>query len=245
MFERVWSLRRPTIMKINRILPALLAPLFLFAAMPAHATSEHEYSKGEYAIIRDGLAPNKEMSLASHGDGDGGRDNFHVWLMAEPAHRRIMALDDISSSNNLDTAPDAYHAAWSADSRHVAVSFRSDRHELQLNLYTIESRRPRLVSGPSLFRDVTGRDVDAQDDLRESVAEIEWRGPKRFVLRERRLFLTRDAGFARQLGSYGKETDKSDDGRIFVEFSAEADCMLVSGRRYRIVDLRVGKFRER
>jgi len=99
--------------------------------------------------------------------------------------------------------------------------------------------------GPSLFRDVTSRDVGAQDDLRESDANIEWRGPDRFVLREHRLFLTRDGGFARRLGPYGKETDKTDDGRIFVEFSAEADCMLVSGHRYRIVDLRVGKFRER
>jgi len=99
-------------MKISRILPALFAALLAFAAMPAHATSEHEYAKGEYGIIRDGLAPNKQMSLASHGDGDGGRDNFHVWLMAEPAHRRITALDDVSSSNNLDTGPDAYYAAW-------------------------------------------------------------------------------------------------------------------------------------
>ena len=33
-----------------------------------------------------------------------------------------------------------------------------------------------------------------------------------------------------------------DDGGIFVEFSAEADCVLVPGNRYRIVDLRVGKF---
>ncbi len=132
-----------------------------------------------------------------------------------------------------------------ADSRHVAVSFRGDRHALQLNLYAIEKRRARLVLGPSLFRDVTSRDVGAQDDLRESDANIEWRGPDRFVLREHRLFLTRDGGFARRLGPYGKETDKTDDGRIFVEFSAEADCMLVSGHRYRIVDLRVGKFRER
>jgi hypothetical protein len=232
-------------MKVSCILSALLAALFLFAAMPAHATNEHEYAKGEYAINRDGLAPNKQMSLASHGDGDGGRDNFHVWLMAEPAHRRISALDDISSSNNLDTGPDAYYAAWSPDSRHVAVSFRSDRHELQLNLYAIEKRRSRLVSGPSLFRDVTSRDVGAQDGLRESGANIEWRGPNRFVLKEHRLFLTKDAGFVQRLGSYGRETDKSDDGRVFAEFSAEADCMLIPGNRYRIVDLRVGKFGER
>jgi hypothetical protein len=231
-------------MKSRRVLSAAFGLLLAFAVAPACATDTRDYAKDEYAIIRDGLAPNKRLSLASHGDGDGGSENFHVWLMAEPAHRKIAALDDIGSNNNLDTGPDAYHATWSADSRHVAVFFRSDRHVAELNLYNVERRRARLISGPSLFRDTTGREVGAQDDLRESFAEIEWRGPNRFVLREHRLFLTKDASFARRLGSYGKETDKTDDGRIFVKFSAEADCLLMSADRYRIVDLRVGKFGE-
>jgi hypothetical protein len=244
MFELIRALRRPTIMKTSRILSALLTSLLAFAAAPAGATNEHEYAKGEYAIIRDGLAPNKKMSLAAHGDGDGGHENFHVWLMAEPGHRKIVALDDISSRNNLDTGPDAYRTVWSADSRHVAVSFRSDRHELQLNLYRIENRRAHLVFGPSLFKDVTSRDIGSQDDLRRSGSSVEWRGPVRFVLSEDRLFLTKDPGFARTLGAYGRVKDKTDDGGTFVEFSAEADCMLMPGNRYRIVDLRVGKFGE-
>src|SRR5258708_22481628 len=126
MFELVRALRRQTIMKTRRILSALVTSLLAFAIAPAGATNEHEYAKGEYAIIRHGLAPNEKMSLAAHGDGDGdgGRESFHVWLMAQPAHRKILALDDISSRNNLDTGPDAYRAVWSADSRHVAVSFR-------------------------------------------------------------------------------------------------------------------------
>src|SRR5258707_15537641 len=107
MFELVRALRRQTIMKTRRILSALVTSLLAFAVAPAGATNEHEYAKGEYAIIRDGLAPNKALSLAAHGDGDGGRENFHVWLMAEPAHRRIVALDDINHSNNLDTGPNA------------------------------------------------------------------------------------------------------------------------------------------
>jgi hypothetical protein len=231
-------------MKISCILSVVLTSLLALAAAPAGATNEREYAKGEYAIIRDGLAPDQKMSLAAHGDGDGGHDNFHVWLMAEPGHRKIVTLDDISSSNNLDTGPDAYRAAWSADSRHVAVSFRSDRHELQLNLYRIENRRAHLVFGPSLFRDVTSRDVGRQDDLRRSGSSVEWRGPMRFVLSEHRLFLTSDPGLARMLGRYGKVKDKTDDGSTFVEFSAEADCVLMPGNRYRIVDLRVSKFDE-
>jgi hypothetical protein len=49
---------------------------------------------------------------------------------------------------------------------------------------------------------------------------------------------------ARRLGAYGRETDKTDDGRIFVEFSAEAGGLLMPGNRYRVVDLRAGKFKE-
>lgn len=61
------------------------------------------------------------------------------------------------------------------------------------------------------------------------------------MLTEHRLFMTTDPGFARRLGAYGRVTDRFEEGRLMVEFSAEADCMLMPGNRYRIVDLRVGK----
>src|ERR1700710_1762098 len=121
-------------MKIRRALAALLTAILALAAAPACATDTHDYAHGEYAIIRGGLAPDGQKSLATHGDGEGGADHFHVWLMSEPAHRKIVALDGIGSDNNLDTGPDAYRAVWSADSRHVAVSFRSGRHIAELNL---------------------------------------------------------------------------------------------------------------
>ena len=56
--------------------------------------------------------------------------------------------------------------------------------------------------------------------------------------------MTSDPALARMLGRYGRITDKRDDGSFFVEFSAEADCMVLPGHRYRIVDLRVGEFSE-
>ena len=218
--------------------------LLALAVAPARATDSHDYAKGEYAIIRDGLAPDKLKSLASHGDGEGGSENFHVWLMAEPAHRRIVALADIGSSNHLDTGPGAYYAFWSPDSRRVAVTFRSNRHVVELNLYHVEGRRALPISGPSLFRDVTSRDPGREDDMRRSVPEFAWKSSRRFLLKEHRLFVTSDPGFVRMVGSYGRVTDKLDNGRFFVEFSAEADCVLMPNNRYRIVDLRVGKFGE-
>jgi hypothetical protein len=223
-----------------RILLATFAALLAIA--PAHATDNHQYAKGEYAIIREGLAPNKRLSLASHGEGEFGDTNFHVWLMAEPTHRKIVSLAGIGSDNNLDTGPNAYRAQWSADSRRVAVSFRRERHAIQLNVYNIEARRAHLISGPSLFRDVTSRDIGRQEDVRRSTPEITWAGPNRFKLLERYLIKTSDPGFVPMLGKYGRISSREADGAIFAEFAAEADCEIISGNRYRIVGLRAAEF---
>jgi hypothetical protein len=206
--------------------------------VPAHATSNHGYGTDEYAIIRDGLAPNEQMSLASHGEGELGDGDFHLWMMAEPAHRKIMALPDVSSDNNLDTAPDAYHAFWSKDSHHVAVAFRSSRHEIALNLYAIEGGRAHSLRGPSLFKEVTSRDVGERDDVRQQITGIAWRGANRFVLTEFRSFVVSDPGFLRLLGAYGRVAEKLDGGKLFVQFAAEADCLLLPDHRYRITDIR-------
>lgn len=225
-----------------RAILTVLATFLALATSPVRATDEHTYTRDEYAIIQNGLAPNQRMSLASHGDGDGGRDNFHVWLMAEPSHRRLGRLDDIGSSNNPDTGPHAHRAMWAPDSRHVGVNWRSNRHVLELNLYAAENGRTRLISGPSLFRDVTSRDVGSEENFGYRVSTIEWIGPRRFRLSEHHRFKTGNPGFMRLIGRYGKVKDTFDDGRSMVEFSAEADCVLIPGDRYRIVDLRVGKF---
>ena len=159
-----------------RAVLSVLAAFFAFDLAPARATDEHTYGKDEYAVIRNGLSPDKKMSLASHGNGDGGNENFHVWLMAEPTHRKLMRLPGIGPDGILDTGPNAYHAFWSADSQHVAVTYRRERHVVELNLYEVEGRRARLMSDPSLFKDVTSRETARGDDVRRSVPEFEWKG---------------------------------------------------------------------
>lgn len=220
---------------------ASLAVIACLAASPAGATSEHDYGKTEYLTIRHGRAPNGQLSLASHGPGTNNDDAFHVWLMTEPAHRKIMALDDISGENNLDTDPDAYHAFWSEDSRHVGVAFRSDRHEATLNLYRIENRRARLLVGPSLFKEVTSREVKRDDDLRVFNSIVEWHRGNRFLLREYRSFLADDDRLAKLLGKFGRVSETFPDGRVEIQFMADAECEIVAGDRYRVIDLRPGK----
>jgi len=226
----------------RRIILAALIAFLALGLVPAQATDSHDYAQDEYAIIRDGLAPNKQMSLASHGADENGNGEFHVWLMAEPAHRRLSPLPGIGPEGILDTGPNAYHAYWSADSRYAAVIYRSDRHAAEFNLYRIDGDRARAVSGPSLFKDVTSREPNSDDDVRSSYPVFEWKGAGRFTLKEKRLFLTTDPGFVRKLGRYGRRGDDRGDGGFFVQFAAEADCILISGNRYRIVDLRVGTF---
>jgi hypothetical protein len=218
----------------------VIATCLAAAGVPARATSNHQYAKDEYGIIRDGLAPGKQLSLASHGEGDLGDQDFHVWLMAEPAHRRIAKLD-ASGDNNLDTDPGAYHAFWSKDSRHVGVAFRSSRHEITLNLYRIEDRRAHLIAGPSLFKEVTRREVTDADDLRVRNSIVEWHDGNRFLFREHLSFVAEDDRLAKLLGSYGRVTEKLDGGKLVVEFDADAECELLRGDRTRVIDLKPGK----
>jgi hypothetical protein len=217
---------------------AVVACLVAFA--PARATSEHDYKKNEYLIIRHGLAPGRQLSVASHGAGENNNDAFHVWLMAEPAHRKIATLDNISADNNLDTDPDAYHAFWSQDSRQVGVAFRSSRHEVTLNLYRVENRRAHLLTGPSLFNEVNHRDVGEDDDMRTLNAMVEWRGGNRFVLKEFRSFVAEDDRLARLFGAYGRVAEKLPDGKFFIQFFADAECEVVPGDKYRIVRMQPG-----
>jgi hypothetical protein len=211
------------------------------ALMPARATSEYKYGKDEYVTIRGGLAPNKQFSLASHGGGEDADEGFHVWLMTEPAHRRIVALESISEDNILDSAADAFHALWSQDSRYVGVAHRYSRHEVALDLYRIDGRRADLIASPNLFKEVTGRDVTDDDDLHVNDAIVEWHGGNRFRLREFRSFVVPNDHLLKLLGAYGSVAEKMDGGKLYIEFFANAECELLPGGRVRVIDLKPGK----
>ena len=232
----------------------LIAIIACLAVTAAQATSEYKYGKHEYVIIHDGLAPNGQLSIAAHGAGEDGNEDFHVWLMTEPSHKRLGVLENVSDKDEgvdrpyLDSGPDAYVAVWSRDSRHVAVWFRTNRHMMRLNLYAVDGRRAQLIRGPSLFHEVMGLDVKDDDrdlhDYRRRIFELSWRSTSRFAFSERRLFQTSDPAFAGRLGRYGKQLTSKKVHDFLVEFSAEADCRLMPGLHYRIVDLKVGKFEE-
>lgn len=209
----------------------LLSALFAVAITPARAGATG--TGNEYVLLDQGFAPNKQMSLASHGEDDAGA--VRVWLMAEPTHRRIVSLPGIVETYHGSTP----QAVWSTDSRHVAVVFRSSRNQEEFRLYDIEGRRVRIISGPRLFKEVTSRDVVDGDGAYLRYYAIAWRDSGRFVLKEYQSFdPSADTGLLRSLGAYGRAAKGNLNGNAFVEFAAEADCQLGGDHRYRIVDLR-------
>jgi hypothetical protein len=222
----------------------------LIAAGQAHATAEYDYKPNEYVIVDQGRAPNGKLAIAAHGEGEGGRDNFHLWLMAEPAHRQLAALPQIGSDDILDSAAKAFYARWAPDSRHVAILFRPSRHDIIMVIYAVGARHPRIVSGPSLLDALMrGSPHGLDEDSRLSEwTDISWTSPTIFAIKEHRRYRTTGeptgwlGGFARQ----SRETHTVDAAgkpiyEFWLEFSAEATGELV-GERYRVKDLKPGRF---
>lgn len=118
----------------------------LAVAFNAFATSNYEYKPDEYVVIADGKSPNGDYSIAAHGGGELGYDNFHLYLMDAKTGKKIGPLEEVKDT--LDTGAEAFSAKWSADSKEVAISYRVDRHEMVTIRYRIENRRAHRLSGP-------------------------------------------------------------------------------------------------
>jgi hypothetical protein len=228
---------------------ALVAGMVLACtAGPADATATRAYDKADYPVIDGGEAPNKRLALAAHGNGELGNEGFHLYLMAEPGHRRLAKLDSIDSNNTLDWAPDAFHALWAADSGHVAIFFRSSRHELTMLIYAVRNGRGHLVGGPALLDQMMkGAALSARDfRLREDVTELTWLDATRFTLKERGVVSFEKADLAAKLGAFGKAQQDAGGGNAtdttFVEFSVEAAGELAAGDNYRVRGLKPGAF---
>jgi hypothetical protein len=219
----------------------------------AHASEDHTYGPNEYALVAQGKAPNGKYSIASHGDGIGGFDHFHIYLMAEPGLKKIGPLEEINYI--LDTGPKAYTALWSSDSRHVAISYRSNRHVRALVLYAIRNHRAYPLTGPLPSAAVTHGKVSVAATagysthfhLRGRDLAMKWLSPQRFSLEEYASFQETTPDLARTFGKSGRSErqepqEVGDPPTYWIEFSAQAVCEIVSGDRYRIVSVRPAGF---
>jgi len=126
----------------------LLATILCAAAVTSVlATSNQEYGPNEYAVINGGLSPDHKYSIAAHGGGELGYDNFHIYLMNVATGKKIGPLEEIKDT--LDTGADAFYAKWSPNSTEVTIRYRIDRREALEVRYRIAKGRAFLIKGPS------------------------------------------------------------------------------------------------
>lgn len=206
--------------------------LLLAAALPAAATSNHEYAADEFAPIADAVSPDGRFAVVAHGEGDLGIENFALHLARPPGNRPIARLPG-SEETFLDTAPTAFQAIWASDSRHVAVSFRADRHERATALWSVADGRVARVAGTDLFEKATGR-RERSLAARRTAGDLalKWLAADRFELTDTRIWLVRKAKRP-DLGAFGGTRDEIDDTSELYGFAARAECTFVTPTTYR------------
>ena len=245
--------RRRTHDLVQQLCIAVAALLYaLLAAAPAHATAEYDYKTNERLVIDGGLAPNKKLAISA---GLAGGKGPFFFLTSEPSHRVVTQLRG-GIEIRLDTAPNALHAIWAPDSKHVAIICRTDRHELAMWLFAVDSRHAEIIAGPDVL-DVLlrGKGLTMDDySIRLHTVEITWQDARRFHLSQQWLFNSPDRKLAQALGPYGAESPNdtyksTEDGKpvtwTFVDIAADADCELAPGNRYRVIATKPGEFAKR
>lgn len=236
-------------MNLRIFLTTVLAALVVTdAVLPAHATTNYTYKPNEYVVVENGLSPDRQFSIAAHGEGELGFDNFHIYLMDARSGKKIGPLEQID--RNLDTGASAFHAQWSSDSRHVAISYRIDRRIMGLVMFRIENRRAYAVSGPNLLQ-VAAPNVNPETfgEWTAGYFQFKWLSDKRFTLQEQRIFRQVQPNSIARLGNFWKseKNDYNSDGSspiYFAQFSADAVCELTPGGKYKVVEIKPGKFRQ-
>jgi hypothetical protein len=251
---------------MNRIFPqfAILGLLLWALVGDASATAEYDYKPGELLVVKGGQSPDKKFCIVS-GDPDKKGGFAGVYLVDAQTKEVLGKLEEVATT--LDTAPEAYRAHWSPDSKHVSISSRGDRHWTENIIYRIENRRAYAVETPELICGavpdfcrlmkelgyaLTQEDADADYDAskpwkawqKSSYSEIvKWISPTQFVVREESQFQVRDRDPSASLDQYGeveKLEDQSDEaGDLYhVWLRAEGECEILPGDKTRVATTR-------
>jgi len=218
------------------------------------ATASYDYKPGELLVIYGGTSPDKKFSIVS---GENKAGEFGVYLRDARTKKLIGRLEEVAI--DLDSAPDAFHAHWAPDSKHVGVSSRADRHLTRDVIYRIENGRAYVVETPQLMcravpefcalqKELGGAlTLESDDDKpwkvrqNESFSEItKWISPTRFVVSEESQWQVKERDPSTTLGQYG-EAEKSENhgdepGALYdVLFDAEGECELLPNDKSHIV----------
>ena len=225
----------------------------------ASARSEYDYKPGEFLVIKGGKSPDGKVSIVA---GENKAGEFGVYLMDAQRKKVLGPLEEVETG--LDTGPDAYHAHWSPDSKHVGISSREDRHLARNVMYRIENRHAYPLETPQLMCPAVPEFCRLQQELggvltldREDYYDapwkvrqnstssevVKWISPTRFVVEEESQFQVRDRDPSASLGDYGEvkklEHGTDEPGDVYhVWFNAEGECELLPGDKTRVVSTR-------
>ena len=198
------------------------ALLFLSTAIPALATDNYAYQPGEYVTISEGRSPDGHWSIAAHGDGPYAEDHFDLYLMREPAHDKPTLLH---TGDHLDTGPLSLAALWAPDSSKVAVLYRSDRHVLELRIFSINGGKAQAIEIPTLVTTV-GKEhfkPGIKQELFSRLYRVSWPKPNRLALEEYDTFDAAEPIFGPGMEPY-LQVDRMGSKRVFTHFSASVTC---------------------
>jgi hypothetical protein len=199
--------------------------LALSLAFVAHAgaTSTYDYKPGEFLVIDGGASPDKKFSIVS---GKKKAGEFGVYLRNAQTKKLTGRLEEVATG--LDSGPDAYHAHWAPDSKHVGITSRADRHWADNAIYRMENRRAYPVETPELlchavpeFCQLTKQLGGAltSDEIYADYASpkpwkvrqnpsysaiVKWISPTRFVVNEEVQFQVKDRDPTAALDNYGE-----------------------------------------
>ena len=130
-----------------KIIPTILACTFVLWAQIALATSNYEYGDDEYVTVMQGTSPDGKYAITTHGKGELGTDDFHVFLTDAVTGKKIGPLTEVVEY--LDTDAHRYAARWAADSQQVEITYLIGRQDpLQVVSYRIAKRRAFRTTGP-------------------------------------------------------------------------------------------------
>jgi hypothetical protein len=239
--------------------------LSLAIVMNAGATATYDYKPGEFLVIDGGTSPDKKFSIVTGKNKPG---EFGVYLRDAHTKKLIGELEEVATG--LDSAPDAYHAHWAPDSKHVGITSRADRHWADNVIYRIENRRAYLVETPVLLchavpdfcqltkqlggvltedqiyaEDTMGKPWKARQNSSYS-AILKWISTTRFIITEEAQFQVKERDPSTSIGKYGEvetlehESDQSGD-LYHVWFSAEGECELLPNDKTRVLNTQPAK----
>src|SRR6266511_2889702 len=244
----------------SRMRAAIAIALSLAFVAHAGATATYDYKPGEFLVIDGGTSPDKKFSIVT---GENKAGEFGVYLRDAHTKKLIGQLEEVATG--LDSAPDAYHAHWASDSKHVGITSLADRHWADNAIYRIENRRAYPVKTPELLchavpefcqltkelggaltedqiyaEDILGKPWKVRQNSSYS-AIVKWISPTRFVVSEESQWQVKERNPSATIGQYGeaeKLEDESDESAALyhVSFDAEGECELLPADKTRVLN---------